>query len=126
MSIESTIKQDLNTILRTVTGELVLSDLKQALTESILHPDFKTNMHAIWDLTDADISKWSKTELIEAVEFIRSSSESRGDNYKIVIVAPEDLSFGISRMFEAFGDELPISIRVLRNIEEAYQYLEGK
>jgi len=126
MSIESTVNQDLNTILRTVTGELVMSDLKQALTESTLHPDFKTNMHVIWDLTDADISKCSTAELIEAVEFIHSSSESRGDDYKIVIVAPEDLSFGISRMFEAFGNKLSISIHVLRSIDKAYQCIEEK
>ena len=126
MSIESTVNQDLNTILRTVTGELVLPDLKQAFTESTLHPDFKTNMHVIWDLTNADLSKSSSTEIIGAIEFIRSSSENRGTDYKIVIVAPDDLSFGMSRMFEAFGNELPISIHVLRNINDAYQCIEEK
>ena len=44
MSIISKTDQNLNTIIRSVTGELTITDVKKAFDESLAHPDFKTNI----------------------------------------------------------------------------------
>ena len=124
MSINSKINQELNTIIRTVTGELTIADVKDAFTESLSHPDFKINMHVIWDLTEADVSKTSMDQLIDIVKYIRNNIDNRGADYKIIIVAPIDISFGMSRMFEGFGNDLTQSIHVLRELDEAYKWIE--
>ena len=124
MSIDSRVNQKSNTIIRTVTGKLTVADIKQAFADSLSHPDFKTNMHVIWDFNQADGSKLSTEQLIEVVEYIRSNSDIRGADYKIILVAPVDLSFGLSRIFEGYGNNLPESIHVVRNITEAYRWIE--
>lgn len=124
MSIASMVNQKSNTIIRTVTGKLTVADIKQAFADSLSHPDFKTNMHVIWNLNQADVSNVSANQLIEVVEYIRSNSDVRGADYKIILVAPVDLSFGLSRMFEGYGNNLPESIHVLKNMDEAYRWIE--
>ena len=96
-----------------------------AFDESLLHPDFKANMHVIWDLSVADVGEVSADQLMEIVEYIRSNIDERGADYKIVLVAPVDLSFGISRMFESYGNDLPVSIHIHRNIDEAFNWIEN-
>ena len=83
MPINSKINQDLNTIVRTVTGELTIADIKDAFTESLSHPDFKTNMHVIWDLTEADFSNISVDQIVNVVEYILSNIDNRGSDYYI-------------------------------------------
>jgi hypothetical protein len=53
---------------------------------------------------------------------IRKKYPERG-NAKIAIVASTDLSFGMSRMYEVFSGNLPQTIMVFRNLEEAEQWL---
>ena len=126
MPVNSKVNTELNIIVRTVTGELASDDVSQAISESLLDPDFKENMHVIWDLTQADVNKISTEQLLYVVEYIRSKIDSRGANYKIAIVAEMDLSYGISKMFEGYGGDLPVSIHVYRNIDEAYQWIAGE
>lgn len=123
MSIETKINTELNTIIRSVVGELTLDDVTQAFTDSLSRPDFKENMHVIWDITEGDLKKLSANHLITIVEHIRNNINSRGATYKISIVAPEDFNFGISRMFEAYGNDLPVSINIHRNINEAFDWI---
>ena len=125
MPISIEINQDLNTIIRTVTDGLTSTDIKATFAESISHPDFKINMHVIWDLTAADPSKLSAEQLMDVVNYIKNNIDERGADYKIILVAPLDLSFGVSRMFESYGDSLPTSIHVLRNLDEAYKLISS-
>lgn len=57
---------------------------------------------------------------------LRGSEKFHG--HKTAIYAPEDLPFGMSRIYEALSDvsEAPSRIRVFRTIEEARGWLEEK
>ena len=124
MPINSQINADLNTIIRTVTGKLTSTDVKEAISESLLHADFKKSMHVIWDLTAADTSKSSLDQLMDIVEYIRENFNVRGADYKIILVAPTDVNFSISRMFQCCGSELLTSIHVVKDLNEAYRYID--
>jgi hypothetical protein len=126
MTINSEINTDLNIIIRTVIGKLEGADITSAFSESLSHPDFKINMHVIWDLTKADISNASAEQIIQVVEYIGNAIEDRGADYKLVIVAPVDLSFGISRIFGSYGYNFPVSIHIVRNMDEAYDLIGGR
>ena len=126
MPINSVINKDLNVIIRTVKGELTGVDMTSAFTESLSDSDFNKNMHVIWDLTEADISKVSADQLIEIVMYIHDNIGDRGADYKIIIVAPIDIIIGKSRIFEGYGTDLPISIHILRELQDAYKLIKGK
>ena len=125
MPIISKIDIEANTILRSVIGELTKDAVTQAFSESLMHPDFSENMNVIWDMTKADLNALSADHLIGIVDHISTHIKSRGSDYKIAIVAPKDINFGISRMFKSYGGELPISINILRNIDEAFNWIDN-
>ena len=126
MPIKSKINKEQNVIIRTVIGELVGSDMTVAFEYSLLDPDFKKNMHVIWDLTEADISKASTDQIMNVVQFIGNNIDDRGADYKIALVAPVDISFGISRMLGSYGGDLPISIHIVRTLGDAYSWIDSK
>lgn len=123
MPINSEVNKDLNVITRTVTGELTGVDMTGAFTESLSDSDFIKNMHVIWDLTKADVSKTSADQLMNVVQYIGDNIDDRGANYKLVVVAPIDISFGISRMFGSYGGDLSVSIHTVRQLDEAYKLI---
>lgn len=123
MSIKTTINNETNIIVRTVSGPLSASDIKQAFNASLQEEDFQKNMHVIWDLTDAEISNIKSEDMFDVIDHILKLMDERGSDYKIAIVAPSDLAFGVSRIFKAYGSGLPVSINVLKNMQQACNWI---
>lgn len=124
MTVASRIDKQSNTIIRTVTGALTVADLVAAFEASLSDPDFKKDMHVIWDLSEADISQIPSAKLLDAVEYIGAHADTRGTAYRIAIVAPADINFAVSRMFEGYGSGmLPLAINVFRNRERAFEWI---
>jgi len=46
-----------------------------------------------------------------------------GDAGRMVIDAPDDVPFGIARMFQAYREGSPIEVRVFRLADEARRWL---
>lgn len=40
-----------------------------------------------------------------------------------VVIAPQDLIFGVTRMFQSYADGMRPNVYVVRSLEEAYKYL---
>ncbi|OIO68223.1 MAG: hypothetical protein AUJ57_10350 [Zetaproteobacteria bacterium CG1_02_53_45] len=113
-------------ILRTATGALHAADMIEAMVQTLYQPPFRISMHAIWDITDADVSHLEREDLLTLVEHIRNYTDKRGSGYKIAIAAERDISFGIARMFAILCDELPICIAVFRNMELARNWISSE
>jgi len=126
MTISSKIDPEHNIIIRTASGELSADDIRNAFNATLEHTDFRKEMNVIWDLEHADLSKIAADDLIKIVELISKASNQRGSDYKIAIVASKDLTFGLSRMFEGYGVELPTSIMVYRDLESAYHWINSQ
>jgi predicted amino acid dehydrogenase len=105
MAIDTDVNTETNTITRTVLGKLNTAFIK--------------GMNAIWDLTQADVSNISTHDIMDLIKHIQKGFDKRGTDFKVAIVAPGDLSYGVSKIFEGHGTELPVSIRVMRNRKEA-------
>lgn len=79
---------------------------------------------AIWDFSKAK-SKFEYEHVEELVNWISEHKLGRGPT-KVAVIAPEDLEFGMSRVFTAFEDECGYTIQVYRTKEKAYQWLRTK
>ena len=126
MTVESKIIAETHTIIRTVSGCFKPADVQRAITDSLQNPAFEKGMNVIWELSNADLSQINDNEILEVIDFIRNSADVRGSHYKIAIVASGDLAYGISRMFEGLGSELPVAINVHRSMAEAYDWVTDK
>jgi hypothetical protein len=119
MAIDTDVNTETNTITRTVLGKLNIADIKRVMYDIQFHPDFQKGMHAIWDLSQADVSDISTHDIIDLIKHIEKTIDRRGTDFKVAIVAPGDLSYGVSKIFEGHGTELPVFIRVMRDRKEA-------
>lgn len=63
-----------------------------------------------------DLSNVALDDVRVLTERVYSGS---GLDFRTVIVAPADLSFGVSRMYEMLSEEGPEKVTVVRRIEEA-------
>ncbi len=125
MAINNQIDSENNLIVRTILGELTMSDILDAINDSLADEEFSKDMHVIWNFNDADVSNQTTDDILEIIGHIKNSMDKRGSHYKIALVAPEDLSFGISRIFAGYGSELPLSIGVHRTIDDAYKWIKS-
>ena len=124
MPVKNQIDLENNLIVRTVSGRLTTAEVLNAFNGSLNDKNFVKDMHVIWDVSKADVRQVSADAINTIVEHIKAHLNNRGSNYKIAIVAPEDLNFGISRMFATYGSDLPVSIGIHRDIDDAYRWLE--
>lgn len=76
----------------------------------------------------ADLRRVSRLALShEAMDDVRILTEhlyaDSGRDFRTVIVAPTDLSFGLGRMYEMLSEDGPERVTVVRRIEEALDVL---
>lgn len=124
MPIKNQIDSEHNLIIRTVSGTLTTPEILNAFNDSLDDKDFVKDMHVIWDISNAEMHQVTVDAMNTIVEHIKTHLNNRGSKYKIAIIAPEDLNFGLSRMFATYGSDLPVSIGIHRDINDAYRWLE--
>lgn len=71
-------------------------------------------------------SDWKEEKYLEIIKLIGKNTTLRGSNYKIAIVAQKNLTFGVARVLESYGYKLPQSIRVLKCMDDAYDWIKYK
>ncbi|MBW2170548.1 MAG: hypothetical protein JRF69_00975 [Deltaproteobacteria bacterium] len=78
----------------------------------------------IWNWKGSDPSQLTVIELEQLASFPARYSEHRR-GAKTAMVAPDDFSFGISRMFQTFGElnGLPFTLKVFHSMGDAFTWL---
>ena len=72
-----------------------------------------------------DFSKVTKVDVSsQTIKRIASRPPAYGLGQVVVLVAPKDVVYGLSRMFATLGEEKRPKMHVVRTMEEAYHLLE--
>ena len=121
MPIELEIDQSASLTTFVVTGELRMDELRSALTEVYQSESF--SMKSLFDLRAGEASTLTSAEIREMVPLIEERRTHPGQA-RWAVVAPRDVEFGMSRMFEVFAEKIPSDMRVFRDIEAAKRWLE--
>ena len=81
--------------------------------------------HVIWDLMESSKVRLTSEE-VETISNFRIDYEGNLALGKTAFVAREDIHFGLLRIFEIQSrfHEVPYTIKVFRNIDEAYKWFE--
>lgn len=103
-------------------GRLTAERVMATCRHIVSHPDFRPGMPSLWDLRDADLSPLGRPELIRIQEFLLGLSSRRG-SARVALVAPTDLAFGISRMFEAHRTPDYLDFHVFRSRQNGMDWL---
>ncbi len=126
MPVEIHIDADRNLIRCIVHGSLSPAELKSVFLTMIDRADFKPGMNVLYDFTDGITAELTSENMREHVKTVASHRQQRGENYRVAVLAPRDLDFGMFRVYQALADELPLHIRVVRTRDEADAWLRIK
>ena len=80
--------------------------------------------NVLWDLTDITGVQLTSGQIETIANFSLRSDGTRPEG-KTAMVAAEDETFGLSRMFGTLSEikTVPIEVNIFRSMEEAYQWL---
>jgi hypothetical protein len=87
-------------------------------------PHYDPTLHILVDLREARSGVRGTGALEQVADLIRSTHGGETGPTRIAIVAPTDISFGLGRMFEAFGSDSRCALDVFRDIQAAFRWLE--
>ena len=106
------------------SGELSRTELSNAIVSFITEAP---TQNELWDFTNARFPTVSKEDL-RASAFLGRKYGFKKRGGKNAIVAPENLEYGLSRMFKMMAEivEVPFEVRVFRSLDEAMQWLFEK
>lgn len=119
-------RKDINTMVLTIEGEMVLDTYRMALRALLQQEHFHTNMDTIWDLRKADLSGMSSSSIREGVTMATNSADWRGTHWKTAVIVGNDLAFGLVRMSEILADGAPFRIGIFRKMEAAESWIRGE
>ena len=115
-------KNDLT--IYTVTGKVSGNEVQDAIREFY---EGNITLKVLWDQSKSDVSGITSSDVQKIANLQRKHADLRLGG-KTAIAAPEEVAFGLSRMYELLTElrELPFETRALRTREEAYEWLISK
>jgi hypothetical protein len=122
MPIEHRYDPALRTLFLEFSGEVSEAELVDTARKLAADPSIPPGHREL-----VDLSRIQNTDVTSAalrrVAHIYTESDKRPEDSRVAIVAPGDLYYGLSRMYEAFRRSSPVEIRVFRELGEARAFL---
>jgi hypothetical protein len=124
MTVNTVVDKKALVVIHTVTGEITFQEIRSSYESVCSHPDFKENMNSIWDIRDADASKFDSQEVIKIARYFETQTKTRA-KYKAAIIVSRDLEYGLSRKYQVAAADLPAKIGIFITLEEAKKWVTG-
>ena len=109
----------------TILGDATLDKILKAAEEVYSEEYITKQKYQIIDFTECTSFQLSSDDMRAIVEVDLEVSKSNPDII-IAIVAPEDIAFGMSRVYEAYADETGFRIKVFRDKEESQLWIQNQ
>ncbi|MBU0767738.1 MAG: hypothetical protein KJ687_01410 [Proteobacteria bacterium] len=122
MIVNTVVDKKGTVMIHTVTGEITFEEIKSSYEAILLHPDFQRDMYAIWDVRDADASKFDSQDVIRLARYFETQIKNRAE-FKVAVIVSRDLEYGLSRMYQVAAADLPAKIGIFINLEEAKKWV---
>jgi len=110
-------------MIHTVSGEMTFEEIKSSYEAVLTHQDFQENMNSIWDIRNADASKFDSQEVIKIARYFETQTKNRA-KYKVAVVVSSDLERSLSKMYQVAAADLPARIGIFNNLEAAKKWVK--
>ena len=106
-----------------VQGRIAAADIEKTI---VAFYDKVPTLNVVWDFSEADLSKVTIGEIEQLAKTVNAVAHSRTTG-KSAIISPHDISFGLSRVYQAFADagEAKSITKVFRDEQEALDWLKS-
>ena len=124
MKVNTVVDQEALTMIHTVTGEMTLGEIKSSYEAILSHPEFQEGMNSIWDMRNADASKFDRQDVIRVARYFETQFKNRA-KFKVAVIVFRDLEYDLSKIYQVAAADLPAKIGIFNNLEEAKKWLAG-
>ena len=114
------IKEDLTIFI--VSGKVSADDICTAIKE--FYENGPVTRDVLWDVAGVELAEF-RTEDIRRISQVPRQFLGMRRGGKTAIIAPTDLAFGLSRMYQSSSETaaLPITVKVFKDSSRASQWL---
>jgi len=123
MPIKSQIKPQQRLVIMSHVGSVPDREFLYSYKALFDDARYDKSFNMLIDLRRADSSARSPNTLRDFAAFVRQQFGDAELGPKVAVVAPEDISFGLARMYEAFSDSVPWEFMVFRDATAAVSWL---
>ena len=124
MPVMTDIDAEQNLVVHTITEYVDLSTLVDTISNTLKHPAYKEGMNAIWHFCHIEKMNLSSADLMFVADFASKNIDKKGEHYCLALVAEEDLAYGLTRVYEAWSSERPVTINNFRNLDDAQKWIK--
>ena len=107
------------------SGVTTGAEIVEAKASALAHPYHPALAFLVFDLGGADRLDVPTSDVRRVAREDRAYAATHPP-FAIAVVAPHDLEYGLSRMWQAFVDDTPIDSLVVRTRAEALHWLAGR
>jgi len=118
MPLRSVIIEEMRLVITQAYGILQPADLAENRASLVADPMFDPTYDHLFDLRPVERLDFTADD-VEAATLVRAFSAAS----RRAIVAPRDLAFGLSRMYESHRNDLDEGMAVYRTFDEALAWL---
>ena len=124
MKVNTVVDKKAEVMIHTVTGKMTVEEIKSSYESVRSRPDFQENMNSIWDIRDADASKFDSQDVIKVARYFETQTKNRA-KYKTAVIVSRDLEYGLSKIYQVAAADLPAKIGIFNNLEEAKKWVRN-
>ncbi len=124
MPVNTVISIEQNLVVHTITASVDRSIIVDTISKTLKNSDYQSGMNAIWHFNDISNVNLTSEDLIFVAEYASKNIDIDGKPYKLALVAEKDLPYGLTRVYEAWSSERPVTISNFRILEDALNWIE--
>ncbi|SDL69101.1 hypothetical protein [Aliiruegeria lutimaris] len=121
MPVETRIYCEHGLVFHRFSGIVRISDIQTEMKRTLGNPEYHAGMNEIVDLRDATETEIDFPRLLGHTRQLQTLQEDSGVKKTLILVAGNELAFGMARMFQNIADDdaSPLKVHVVTEIEEA-------
>lgn len=105
-------------------GDSAPPDIEASLVQTFEHPKWRDGSPVLFDNRLENLGKLTSKD-VQAIAGVFTKHNNRLTKSKVALVMPEDLAFGMARMWEAHTATAgAFETHVFRSLDEAVQWIE--
>lgn len=118
-----TIHDDLHLLICTWSGVITDAEMLDGYRKAYADRRWSPGFNEVTDLRRADLSAVTSDGLRSVQALVSESTTGFTGAFRTAVLAPTDLTFGLSRMYELMSADSPESVRVCRDIDDAAAWI---
>jgi len=123
MAITHTLYKKEKIVFSTLSGIITDSLLLESYAALYTSKDWLPGLDEVVDLSHADMTAVSADGMQRLAALTMSHTKSKCESFRTALIAPDDLIFGLSRLYEGVSEESPEQVMVFRNLSQACDWI---